>query len=276
MVPDMSRRRPHGDILAVIPAFNEETRIVPVIEGLLLIGLPVVVVDDGSNDHTALVARCAGATVVRQTNSGKGTALIAGCRWACVHGYKRVLLIDGDGQHDPGEAGRLMVAAARGGGLVIGKRVHRLERQPLVRRFFNRLSSLVVTFAAGRRIIDSQSGYRVVDPRLLLRLRLAGRRYDLETEMCVIAARAGIRITEVPITVIYNQKRSGVHPVFDTLRFFRAIFASSVRIRGPRQLERPVTTEQDASDDDFRKRSSPRRHGGTEERTAEREKGLRA
>ena len=228
-------------LLAVNPAYNEAARIAPVIRHLIGQGLPVLVVDDGSHDLTAQVARDAGAEVLRRTNGGKGTAIIAGCRHAVKKGYQRVLLLDGDGQHDPAEANRLIAAALRGADLVIGKRMLDLERQPLHRRCLNRLSSLLVTLAAGRRIRDSQSGYRMCDPRLLLSLPLAGHKYDLETEMCILVARAGRRVVEVPIRVIYNDKVSGVHPLFDTLRFFRAVAMSLTRCRcGRRSATRPA------------------------------------
>ena len=223
-------------LLAVIPAYNEAARIAPVVRHLVAQGLPVLVIDDGSRDQTAQVAREAGADVVRRTNGGKGTAIIAGCRRAIELGYRRVLLLDGDGQHDPAEAPRLIAAARRGADLVIGMRMLDLGRQPLHRRCFNRLSSLLVTMAAGQRIRDSQSGYRMCDPRLLLSLPLAGHKYDLETEMCILAARAGRRVVEVPIRVIYNDKVSGVHPVYDTLRFFRAVGMSLTRCRCSRRL----------------------------------------
>jgi glycosyltransferase involved in cell wall biosynthesis len=223
-------------VVAVVPAYNEEPRIAAVIRGLRGLELPVLVVDDGSRDRTAAIAGEAGAQVLRRANGGKGTAIIAGCRWAVDHGYRRVVLLDGDGQHDPAEAPRLIAAALAGADLVIGRRILDLRRQPLLRRGVNRLSSIVVTLAAGRRIHDSQSGYRVCDPRLLLSLPLAGRRYDLETEMCVLTARAGLKLREVPITVIYNDKVSGVHPLFDTLRFFRAVGMSLTRCRGGRRL----------------------------------------
>jgi hypothetical protein len=83
---------------------------------------------------------------------------------------------------------------------------------------------------------DSQSGFRFCDPRLLLSLPLAGRRYDLETEVCILTARAGLRLVEVPISVIYNDKVSGVHPLYDTLRFFRAVALSITRCRGGHRL----------------------------------------
>ena len=223
-------------LLAVIPAYNEAPRIAPVIVGLRSLGLTVLVVDDGSRDATAEVAREQGALVLQRANGGKGTAIIAACRFAVEHGYRRILLLDGDGQHDPLEAPRLIQAALHGADLVIGMRMLNLQRHPLHRRCLNRLSSLLVTLAAGRRIRDSQSGYRVCDPRLLLSLPMTGHRYDLESEMCVLAARSGCRVVEVPITVIYNDKKSGVHPLFDTLRFFRAVLLSLMRCRGNRRL----------------------------------------
>ncbi len=217
-------------VVAVVPAYNEASRIRQVIAGLIQAGLPVLVVDDGSHDQTAQVASAAGAQVLRKGNGGKGSALRAGCIWAASQGATAVLLLDGDGQHDPREAGRLLKAAACSD-LVIGRRMLNVVRQPTYRRCFNRLSSLLVTLAAGRCIRDSQSGYRLLDPRLLLRLPLRGTRYDLESEMCVLAARAGQRITEVPISVIYHDKRSGVHPVWDTARFFWAVFVATANSR---------------------------------------------
>jgi glycosyltransferase involved in cell wall biosynthesis len=228
----MPAAAPAHDVLAVVPAFNESGRIGEVVTGLLNLSLPVLVVDDGSRDATADEARAAGAQVFSQPNGGKGKAILAGCRWAVEQGYRGVLLLDGDGQHDPAEAGGLIRAWRRGAELVIGKRMLKIEDQPLYRRYLNRLSSLLVTAAAGRRFVDSQSGYRLCDPRLLLRMPFTGCRYDLETEMCVLAARSGRRIAEVPITAIYNDKKSGVHPVIDTYRFFRAVLRSLLRGRG--------------------------------------------
>ncbi len=209
----------------MIPARNESGRIAPVIDALRAEGLKVLVVEDGSTDGAGAVARARGATVLRQAGAGKGTAILAGCRWAVARGYRQVLLLDGDRQHDAREAVLLIAAAARGG-LVIGARLRDLTRQPLHRRAINRLSSLLVTLAAGRRVVDSQSGFRLCDPRLLLRLPVRGRHHDLESEVCVLAARAGLRIVEVPIRVIYHDKPSGVHWLIDGVRFLRAVAVS--------------------------------------------------
>src|SRR5687768_16245625 len=91
-------------LLAVIPAYNEGSRIAAVIAALQRLPLPVLVVDDGSRDDTVAQAVAAGAEVHSQPNAGKGKAILAGCRWAVDHGYQAVLLLDGDGQHDPREA----------------------------------------------------------------------------------------------------------------------------------------------------------------------------
>lgn len=214
--------------LAVIPAYNEAGRIGPVVTQVRALGLDVLVVDDGSRDATADEARTAGAQVLSQPNGGKGRAILNGCQWAVDRGHGGVLLLDGDGQHDPRESGPLIAAWHDGADLVIGCRTRCSAQQPVHRKIINRLSSLLVTLAAGQRIVDSQSGFRCCDPRLLLRLPFSGCRYDLETEMCVLAARAGQRIVETPITAIYNDKKSGVHPVFDTYRFFRAIVRSTL------------------------------------------------
>lgn len=225
------------ELLAVVPAFNEAGRIAAVVAGLKRLPLPVLVVDDGSRDTTAAEAEAAGATVHSQPNGGKGRAILAGCRWAVQHGYRAVLLLDGDGQHDPAEAVGLVRAWRRGASLVIGSRTIGKHLQPLHRKCLNRLSSLLVTLAAGQRVFDSQSGYRLCDPRLLLHLPFSGCRYDLETEMCVLVSRGGRRLVETPITVIYNDKKSGVHPFYDTVRFFRAVYRSllaSPRVRRPR------------------------------------------
>ncbi|MBA3686509.1 MAG: glycosyltransferase family 2 protein, partial [Planctomycetes bacterium] len=186
---------PRGrELLAVIPAFNEASRIGAVIAGLTALGLPVLVVNDGSSDATADQAVANGAAVHTQTNGGKGKAILAGCRWAVANGYHAVLLLDGDGQHDPLECFGLIKAWRAGsGGLIIGSRTRCTRQQPTHRKWLNRLSSLLVTLAAGQRVYDSQSGFRLCDPRLLLRLPFSGCRYDLETEMCVLAARAGQR-----------------------------------------------------------------------------------
>ncbi len=189
----------------------------------------MLVIDDGSSDDTGATARAAGATVLRTIGLGKGGAILAGCHAAIAAGAARVILLDGDGQHDPDEIWRLAAAAHAGADLVIGARSRDRGCQPFHRRSANRLGSLIVTLAAGRRTWDSQSGYRCADPRRILALGLRSRRYDLETEWCVRAGRQGWRLREVPVRTIYGDKPSGMHPLTDTGRFLRAILRGWAR-----------------------------------------------
>jgi len=97
-MPDRS-----GEIIALIPAYNEARYIADVVKRTLA-HLPVVVIDDGSNDGTGAVAALAGAKVMaHKTNQGKGTALNTGFSYAVQRGVDAAITLDADGQHDPDE-----------------------------------------------------------------------------------------------------------------------------------------------------------------------------
>lgn len=125
-------------ILALIPAYEEGPRVAAVIRGARR-HLPVVVVDDGSTDDTAMVSEAAGATVLRQRpNAGKGAALRAGFRHALDLGMDAVVTLDADGQHDPDEIPRFLDSFATDRPeLVIGRRD--FSAMPPVRRISNTL-----------------------------------------------------------------------------------------------------------------------------------------
>ena len=153
-------------VLALIPAYNEAAHITGVIQDARA-HLPVLVVDDGSTDDTALKAEAAGAAVLRQTpNQGKGAALRAGFRRAIEDGYDAVLTLDADGQHDPVEIPRFLQAhAERKADLIIGART--FAEMPLVRRVSNTVGTWTFSWAIGQPIPDNQSGYRLVSRRLM-------------------------------------------------------------------------------------------------------------
>ncbi|HJW23051.1 MAG TPA: glycosyltransferase family 2 protein, partial [Candidatus Limnocylindrales bacterium] len=136
--------------VALIPAHNEAPRIGVVVAGTSA-HLPVVVVDDGSSDATAAVARASGATVLEQRpNQGKGAALRAGFRHALEAGFDAAVTLDGDGQHDPAEIPKFLgPLAGEAGGveLVIGERS--FGAMPLVRRLSNATGTLLLSAALG-------------------------------------------------------------------------------------------------------------------------------
>ncbi len=220
-------RSPFGQpqaVLALIPAWNEAERIRPIIEGAGAY-LPVLVVDDGSTDRTAEVARAAGAWVIRHPqNRGKGAALKTGFAWALEHGYDAVLTLDADGQHDPTEIPKLLAALEAGEGeLIIGERD--FSQMPWPRWWSTPLGAWLLSLALGQKVTDNQSGYRVMTRRLLEKLQLSSTGFEMEVEMIAEAVRLGYPIGWVPIRTIYGiDKPSYFHPVKDTLRFLRMVW----------------------------------------------------
>lgn len=192
-------------VLAIVPAFNEVATVATVVRELRSIGLPVLVVSDGSTDGTADAARGAGASVLElPLNLGVGGALRAGFQIARSHGYHTIVQCDADGQHPTEAVGKLLEEQNRSpADLLIGSRF----LSPGVRReepFFRRTAMLVLSTLASRagrtQITDATSGLRLIRSPLLDELaRAMPTHYLGDTfEVNVMAGRAGYRIREVP------------------------------------------------------------------------------
>ena len=206
-------------VAAIVPALNEAATIREVVAGLRDHVEATLVVDDGSTDATASLAARAGAQVVAHgSNRGKGHAVRTGLAWATARGFTHVLLLDGDMQHLPSEAPRLVEAARTGADVVLGQRRFSREGMPASRYHANRIGSRALSRLIGTRFEDTQCGFRLfrVDALRPLRLRATG--YDIETEMLVKLARRGARFATVPVTAVYAGERSKLRPVRDTTR----------------------------------------------------------
>jgi glycosyltransferase involved in cell wall biosynthesis len=211
------------NVAAVIPAYLEEKHIGEVVTRTLRQLVNVVVVDDGSSDATADAARKAGADViVHEQNRGKGESIKSGFRYWFDHGAAYVVILDGDGQHLPEEIERFLNAASSGvGELLIGTRMNDVREMPRLRRMVNRYMSRKISRACGQDIPDTQCGFRMVHRSIIPSLLGGTERFDYETEMLILASRAGCRIASVPISTVYSDEVSSIHPVRDTLRFFK-------------------------------------------------------
>lgn len=218
----MSNKNSH--VLALIPAYNEAGRVPKVIIETRP-HLPVLVVDDGSNDDTARQAEQAGATVLKQTpNQGKGAALQAGFQWAIARGFEAVITLDADGQHDPAEIPEFLQAyAANRPDLIIGKRD--FSRMPPARRLANWLGGLTYSWALGQSVPDNQSGYRLISRRLMEALPASDERgFEFEVEMITICVRRGFVLEWVPIKTIYAGESSHINPVQHVKNFARLVW----------------------------------------------------
>lgn len=212
-------------VAAVIPAKDAAATVRRIVAQLreTVPGIVVIVVDDGSRDATGEAARGAGAIVLRnERNRGKGAALQAGFDEAIHRGADIVLALDADGQHDVSVAPRLL-AALEGTDLVVGSREGNRTGMPWIRRATNDVTTWWVSKLAGRRIPDSQSGYRAIRAGVLRAIRPRSRRFEYESEFLIAAARAGFRIVSVPVPTLYNALGSHIDPFRDTLRFIRLV-----------------------------------------------------
>jgi glycosyltransferase involved in cell wall biosynthesis len=217
----------------MIPAYNEAPRIGAVVRGALA-HLPVLVVDDGSTDATAPAAEAAGASVlVQRPNQGKGAALRAGFRWALEQGFDAVVTLDGDGQHDPAVIPDFLAArAVAGDALVIGYRDFR--RMPPVRRLANSLGARAFSWAVGRAIPDNQSGYRLIDRRLLAALLASWETgFAFEVEMITTCIRGGWPMAWVPIPTLYAAEPSHIRPMGHLASFIRVVLEARRTVRRP-------------------------------------------
>ena len=227
-------QRVAGDrVLVVIPAFNEAPRIAEVVRGALA-HLPVLVVDDGSSDATASLAEAAGAEVlVQRPNQGKGAALRAGFRRALEQGFDAVITLDGDGQHDPSAIPAFLAGrTVAGDALVIGCRDFR--RMPPARRLANALGGRAFSWAVGRDIPDNQSGYRLVDRRLMNALLASPKSgFTFEVEMITTCIRGGWPMAWVPIRTIYAGEPSHIRPLGHLVSFVRVVREARRTVRLP-------------------------------------------
>ena len=197
----------------VIPAFNEERNLAPVVRAILDCGYPedLLVVDDGSTDATPTVLAELGVRYVsHRVNLGYVRALQTGIRFADRHRYDYVIFIDADGQHEPRQIENLRARglSPEGPEVVIGSRfvTDRRYHGPLGRRLGMRLFSWVTGRLGGKRIYDTTSGFKLIHRRTfgLFCERMLG---DFHAEMIVFGLLAGLRIEEVPITV--KERRHG-------------------------------------------------------------------
>jgi len=204
---EMLQRKPK--IIAAIPCFNEERFIGSVVLKAKRYVDRVIVIDDGSTDATGKVATEAGAKVYRnKQNQGYGAAI----RSAIAKGQNLradiLVILDGDGQHDPKDIPKLVrpiineTADVAVGSRFMGKG----EKPPLYRRLGQRVLTIITNVGSGQRISDSQSGFRAYNVKTLKGLNLTESGMSISSEIQFAVSRSGLRVAEVPIAISYSEK----------------------------------------------------------------------
>jgi glycosyltransferase involved in cell wall biosynthesis len=221
-------RRVIEETAVVIPAYNAGRHLADVIAGVGRHIPPgrVIVVDDGSADDTAAVARGAKAVVIEHPhNRGKGAALRTGILAAGEQGWRFAITLDADGQHSPDQIPDFIDRwVETGADIIVGNRMAATGDMPALRLWTNRTTSRVVSMLARSRIPDSQNGYRMISTAVFRELPLETTRYDTESEILIRAGRRGATIASVPVETIYGEETSAINPWVDTVRFFRMVF----------------------------------------------------
>ncbi|WP_035245864.1 glycosyltransferase family 2 protein [Desulfogranum mediterraneum] len=238
----------------IIPVYNHGQQIEAVVRRAARLGLPMVVVDDGSTDGTAAIldhlagsGALSGLTLLRHPeNLGKGAALLSGFGAAVDQGCDWALSLDGDGQHDPADGPRLLEEVADGSrALVLGRReqMESMAHVPWTSRFGRSFSNFWVWAVGGPLVSDSQSGFRLYPLPEVLEFGVRSRRYQFEVEVLVRARQAGLEVREAPVQVVYQprgERISHFRPWTDFLRnsrlfsrlFFCRLFALLARVVG--------------------------------------------
>jgi glycosyltransferase involved in cell wall biosynthesis len=209
----------------VIPAYDEARTIRGIAERSLRQSPLVIVVDDGSSDGTGAALAGAGVHVVRHTrNEGKAASLWDGFQYALAQNADAVATLDGDGQHQPEDVGRMLLAAAsHPHRVIVAARLKGRDAYPKARRRANRFADFWLSWAAGHSIADSQSGQRLYPAALLRQLDVrhdAGAAFTFESEVLIHAARLGYTTVAIPIAARFDRggRPSHFRPVRDIAR----------------------------------------------------------
>ena len=234
-------------LFAIVPAFNESANIANVVTDLThtIPGIIVTVIDDGSRDNTAKVARQAGANVLRLPhNLGIGGAVQTGLRFAVFGNADYVVRLDGDGQHPASQIPLLLEPVLRGEvDIVIGSRFRPGANPPPVsipRRVGIRMFCALTTILSGNKVTDPTSGFMAMNARVAAFLsRNIAQDYP-EADARVLLSRGGFKIREVATQM--RERQGGISSITPLRALYYALKVSlSVLAARSRILSRPPT-----------------------------------
>ncbi|MBI2857789.1 MAG: glycosyltransferase family 2 protein [Chloroflexi bacterium] len=201
-------------VIIAMPAYNEAMHVGSIVLMAKRFSDQVLVFDDGSTDNTAEIARLAGAKVISNgRRRGKGNAIQhileeAKQRLPCT-----LVIMDADGQHDPREIPTLLAPIREGYDIVIGSRKIMRNKTPLYRRLGQKVLSYSTGVLTGKRLSDSECGFRALSKQAVAKIVLREDGFSTESELICKSAENGLQIVEVPISNIYVKDGSTLNPI---------------------------------------------------------------
>ncbi|MDD5436535.1 MAG: glycosyltransferase family 2 protein [Candidatus Omnitrophica bacterium] len=221
-------------ICVLIPSYNEARAIGGIVREVRALGMRAYVIDDGSSDNTGKIAGSEGAVVItNEKNMGKGAALREGFKNVLKEGYDAVVVMDGDNQHEVKSIPDFVKAMeTTNADIVIGNRMSDTGNMPYVRRKTNRIMSYFISRRCGQYIPDTQCGFRLIKRRVLEEVRLDSSNFEIESELIIKASHKGFKIGAVPIRAVYQDEKSRINPIVDTLRFIAMIIKMDSKDKG--------------------------------------------
>lgn len=194
-------------VVVTIPALNEAVSVATVVSEVIEAGYQPVVIDDGSSDETAAVARRAGAVVVRHPITlGQGGALQTGIEWALAHGADIIVTMDADGQHRAADIPGLLEALRReNADFALGSRfLGEAIAMPRLRGLLLRAAVLFTRLESGLRVTDTHNGLRAMTRRGAMATQLRHNGMAHASEILGEVAASGLHWVEVPVTIQYT------------------------------------------------------------------------
>jgi len=212
-------------ICTVIPFYNEEKTISEIIIRTLKFVDTVIAIDDGSTDSSYdKISDIKNVILLKhKKNEGKGSALKTGFKVSIQNNFEFTLTLDADLQHPPEEIPKFLEALSFYD-IVIGNRLNDLSTMPFQRIFSNKLSSGLLSLKTGRKIYDSQCGYRGFRTKILSTIMPHFSGYEAESEMLILAGRKNYTFGFVSIPTIYGEEKSKVRPFNIISGFIKTLF----------------------------------------------------
>lgn len=217
-------------VVVCIPALNEEASIAKVIVRARKHSDAILVCDDGSTDMTGEIAAALGARVIRHGETkGKGVALRSLISRALQLEPGIVVTLDGDMQHDPSEIPALVDPVRKGeADVVIGTRRMKDGRAPLHRILGNKFLDIVTNMKSGKKVNDSQSGFRAYSARALGQIPFSQKGLTVESQTLIDAIGAGLTIREVPVSTTYEGIKRKRNPAGHLAEIFDYLFSRTL------------------------------------------------